>query len=118
MASLDQMEGDAVETVIFLIIALIAFAIVLFYLGDRRLLSWLHGLLSRFVTWIKDRFAGSGPVFNPSGTGVGSMSGSDAVDINTGTTFGQDGPPPDGSAWWDSNGNYHSGSMTPVGGGS
>lgn len=117
MASLDQMEGDAVETAVFLIVALIVVAIVLFYLGDRRLLSWLNGLLSRFVAWIKDRFSGGSGAFNPSGTGSGSMSGSGTEDISTGTAFGQEGPPPDGSAWWDSNGNYHSGSMTPVGGG-
>ena len=116
MASLDQMEGDAVETAVFLIVVLVAVAIVLFYLGDKRLLSWLNGLLSRFVTWIKDRFAGGSGAFNPSGIGGGSMGSSGAADINTGTIFGQDGPPPDGSAWWDSNGNYHTGSMTPVGG--
>ena len=84
MASLDQMEGSAVELAATLLVVLIIVAIALAYLGNKALLNWLLGWLTRLEDWFKSLFSGGGAgKFNPSGTGIGSSTDLQVQDPNT-----------------------------------
>lgn len=83
MASLDQMEGDAIELAAVALLVLIVVAIALAYLGNKALLNWLLGLLSRVENWLKNLLSGGGGKLNPSGTGSGASSDLQVQDPNT-----------------------------------
>lgn len=72
MASLDHMEGDAIEAGVLLVVVLIVVAIFLAYMGKSSLLNWLLDWLHRLESWLSNllHFGGpSGNTFNAAGGG-------------------------------------------------
>lgn len=64
MASLDNLEGDALELAALLIVLLVIAAIVLAYMGSKGLLNWLLHLLKMLEHFLNKLFsAGGGKTF-------------------------------------------------------
>lgn len=94
MASLDQMEGDAIELAL---LALVIFIIIAIYLAWRginnnplkwlgELVKWLEQEFSNFLNWLKNLPStnpGGGGKFNPFGVGQGTSSSPQVQDPNT-----------------------------------
>lgn len=73
MASLDHMEGDAIEMAALLIVVLIVVAIVMAYMGSSSLLNWLTSLLQNIESWFSSLFSGGGSSLLASGGGNSSL---------------------------------------------
>jgi hypothetical protein len=56
MASLDEMEGDAVELAALLLLVLIIVAVFLAWRGFSAPLNWLEQLWQKFSAWLKNLF--------------------------------------------------------------
>jgi hypothetical protein len=82
MASLDQMEGDAVETAVLLLVVLIVMAIILAGMGSRALLDWLLGLLHSVELWFSKLLHLGGPVGSTFNAAGNSTSGFDQGTVN------------------------------------
>lgn len=76
MASLDQMEGDAIEFVLLVAVVLIVAALILAAKGSVGLLNWLKSLLARITGALKNSVPGQ--VFMGAGKG-GVQSGNSSV---------------------------------------
>lgn len=63
MASLDNLEGDALELAALLIVLLVIAAVVLAYMGSKGLLNWLLHLLKTIEDFLNNLFSGGGKTF-------------------------------------------------------